>query len=291
MSPRLKKAAKISGFAVGVALVLAAIVAIARSAPTIAHLREVIVRPNWMFIALAMGAALGNIVGSGGMFFALVRRHGRITMREMQGLVAASSVLNYLPMRPGLVGRIAYQQVVSGIPLRRSTLSIVEAAVVCAATIMWMALAVTLVHFTGARVLGGIVAALPILAGLAYTWPSSAPWRVYFEAIFWRWIDLLSWSVRYGAVFAILGIDLTPESAASAACITAAANMIPFVGNGLGVREWAIGLAGPALATWTTDIGLAAELLNRAVDLVVVVPIGCASMPWIARAMRRATSK
>ena len=41
----------------------------------------------------------------------------------------------------------------------------------------------------------------------------------------------------------------------------------------------------------TTDIGLAAELLNRAVDLVVVVPIGCASMPWIARAMRRATSK
>jgi hypothetical protein len=64
--------------------------------------------------------------------------------------------------------------------------------------------------------------------------------------------------------------------------------MIPFLGNGLGVREWAIGLAGPALATWTTDTGLAAELLNRCLDLVVVVPLGLGVMPGIAKRIRNA---
>lgn len=290
MSPSLKKSAKVCGFTVGLALIIAAIIAIARSAPTLDHLRAVIVHPDWMVITAAACAALASVAAGGGMFHALVRRHGRISLFEMQRLIAASSVLNYLPLRPGLVGRIAYQQVVCEIPLRRSTLSIVEAAVLCAVSIVWLAFAVALVQFTQARVIGGVVAALPVFTALAYAWPSEAPWRVYCEALFWRWIDLLAWTVRYAAVFALLGIDLTPESAAAAACIAASANMIPFVGNGLGVREWAIGLAGPALATWTTDIGLAAELLNRAIDLVVVVPIGCASLPSIARAMRTATA-
>ncbi len=285
-----KKAVRVCGFAIGCALLVAAILAIARSAPTLDHVREVIIRPNWALITLAIVAALGNVVGSGGMFYALVRRHGRITLIEMQGLVAASSVLNYLPLRPGLVGRIAYQQVVSGIPVRRSTLSIIEAAVVCGLSIVWMAFAVALVHFAQARVMGGIVAALPICSALVFAATGEASWHVYLEAVFWRWIDLLAWSFRYAAVFALLGLDLTPERAAAAACLAAAANMVPFVGNGLGVREWAIGLAGPALASWTTDIGLAAELLNRVVDLVVVVPIGCAAMPKIARRLRRASA-
>ncbi len=290
MSPSLKRSAKVCGFIVGIALVIGAFVAIARSAPTVDHLRTAIVRPHWTAVAVALAAALANIAASGAMFHALVRLYGRITMLEMQALIAASSVLNYLPLRPGLVGRIAYQQVVCAIPLRRSTLSIVEAAVICALSIVWLALAVAVVHFTQARLIGGVVAALPILAALAYAWPSDSPTRVYFEAFFWRWIDLLAWTLRYAALFALLGVDLTPESAAAAACIAASANMIPFIGNGLGVREWAIGLAGPALATWPTDIGLAAELLNRAVDLIVVVPIGCACLPWIARAMRTATA-
>lgn len=125
--------------------------------------------------------------------------------------------------------------------------------------------------------------------GLAYLIPQHLLWRRFLEAIFWRWIDLLSWAVRYAAVFAMLGVDLSPESAASAACIAAAANMIPFLGNGLGVREWAIGLAGPALATWTTDTGLAAELINRCLDLVVVVPLGLVVMPGIAKRIRTAS--
>ncbi|MSQ91089.1 MAG: hypothetical protein EXS01_06840 [Phycisphaerales bacterium] len=291
MTPAKAKPLRLIGFILGVALLAAAIMAIARSAPTLEHLREVVVRPDAFLIVCVVAAALGSLIGSSGMFFALLRPFGRITLFEMVKLIAASSVLNYLPLRPGLFGRLAYQQIVSGIPMRRSVLSVVEAAVICAVSIFWMAAVVAIVRWTDARAVGGVLVALPILCGLALALPDRSRLRPYLEAIFWRWIDLIAWTVRYAVVFAMLGVELTPESAAAAACIAGAANMIPFLGNGLGVREWAIGLAGPALATWTTDIGLAAELINRAVELVVIVPIGWSSMPWIARAVRGATPK
>lgn len=289
MTSQSKKVLRAVGFVIGVALLGAAIAAIVRSAPTLDQLRAVIARPDGWLIASAVAATCGNLVGASGMFYALVRSFGRIGFFEMGKLIAASSVLNYLPMRPGLVGRVVHQEVVNAIPMRRSVLSIVEAAVICAVTVLWLAIAVAMIRFTSARAVGAIIAALPIFCGLTFLLPEHLLWRRFLEAIFWRWIDLLSWAVRYAAVFAMLGVDLSPESAASAACIAAAANMIPFLGNGLGVREWAIGLAGPALATWTTDTGLAAELINRCLDLVVVVPLGFSVMPGIAKRIRNAS--
>ena len=286
MTPQAKRAARAIGFVVGVVLVGAALIAIVRSAPTLDQLRAVIARPDGWLIAWAVAATVGNLIGASGMFYALVRPFGQITFFEMGKLIAASSVLNYLPMRPGLVGRVVHQEVVNRIPMRRSVLSIVEAAVICAFTVFWLALAVAMIRFTSTRVIGGVVAALPIFCGLAYAMPQEMRSRRFFEAIFWRWMDLLLWTVRYAVVFEMLGIDLNLESAAAAACIAGAANMIPFIGNGLGVREWAIGLAGPALATWTTDTGLAAELLNRCLDLIVVAPIGIGVMPGIAKRIR-----
>ncbi|MDA0214769.1 MAG: hypothetical protein O2875_05330 [Planctomycetota bacterium] len=289
MTSQSKKVLRTVGFVVGLALLGAAIAAIVRSAPTLDQLRAVIARPDGWLIAWAVAATIGNLVGASGMFYALVGPFGRITFLEMGKLIAASSVLNYLPMRPGLVGRVVHQEVVNAIPMRRSVLSIVEAAVICAVTVLWLALAVAMIRFTSARAVGAMIAALPIFCGLAFLIPEHLLWRRFLQAIFWRWIDLLSWAVRYAVVFAMLGVELSPESAATAACISAAANMIPFLGNGLGVREWAIGLAGPVLATWTTDIGLAAELINRCLDLVVVVPLGIGVMPGIAKRIRTAS--
>lgn len=290
MTPAGKKVARLVGFIVGVILVVTAIIAIVRSAPTLDQLRIAVSKPNpWLIITAAL-ATLASIIGGGGMFYALVRAFGRITFFEMCKLIAASSVLNYLPMRPGLVGRVVHQEVVNGIPIRRSVYSIIEAAVICAITILWLAAAIAMMHWTSQRIVGAMIVALPILSALAYAMPERMPMRRFLEAIFWRWIDLLAWTLRYAMVFAMLGVDLPIESAATAACIAGAANMIPFLGNGLGVREWAIGLAGPALASWTTDTGLAVELVNRCFDLVVVVPIGLCVMPGIAKRIRVATA-
>jgi hypothetical protein len=54
-------------------------------------------------------------------------------------------------------------------------------------------------------------------------------------------------------------------------------------GNGLGVREWVTGLLAPSLAGVATPDALAAELLNRAVEVLLVVPAGLACTPTLAR--------
>lgn len=271
---------------VGIGLLIGALVAIARSAPTIDQLRSVLARPDGVLIVGAIAAAFCNLVGSGGLFYALLRHHGRVGFWQMQALIASSTVLNFVPLRPGLVGRVAYQAVVCGIPIKRSMMSIAEAAIICAATTAWLALAVFLLRTFSTPVAGAVVGAAPVLLGVTLAMDAKGAYRAYLEAIFWRWLDLLAWVARYWIVFAMLGVPLTIEGAATAACIGSAANLIPLVGSGLGVREWAIGLAGPALASWSTDSGLAAELLNRCIDMLVVVPIGLWAMPRIEGELR-----
>ncbi|MFM8818671.1 MAG: hypothetical protein ACKOHI_12515, partial [Phycisphaerales bacterium] len=58
--------------------------------------------------------------------------------------------------------------------------------------------------------------------------------------------------------------------------------LTPFIGNGLGVREWAVGLAAPLLGGYETDAGLAAQLTGRAVDALMVVAMGGPALAWIA---------
>ena len=272
----------------GVSLVVIAIVAVARNAPTLDHLKLAVAHPDWRLLLAGLVCALANIAACGGLFHALVKRHGRVGLFEMQMLVVVSALLNYAPLRPGLVGRVAYQRLVGGITVRRSTLALVEAAIICAASIGWLALAAAVAGVWHERLLGGVMAAVPLLGALVMTTLTQRPWMIYSEAIFWRWIDLLAWTGRYWCVFALVGVDLDIESAAIAACVGSAASLLPFVGNGLGVREWAIGLAGPALSRWPTDMGLAADLLNRAIDLVTVVPLGLLALPICVRRMRTA---
>ncbi len=64
-------------------------------------------------------------------------------------------------------------------------------------------------------------------------------------------------------------------------CVSVVAMLVPFVSNGLGIREWAIGLFAPFLGDSTLEIGLTAELVNRAAEIVVVVVAGVAAIVWL----------
>jgi uncharacterized membrane-anchored protein len=59
------------------------------------------------------------------------------------------------------------------------------------------------------------------------------------------------------------------------------------VGNGLGVREWAVAVAAPVLGGYERDAGLAAELVGRAVDVAVAVPLGLLAAAWLIRRVAR----
>jgi hypothetical protein len=90
-------------------------------------------------------------------------------------------------------------------------------------------------------------------------------------------IALQSW-----AAFRLSGWDIEPLTAVGVAVVAGAANLTPFIGNGLGVREWAVGLAAPLLGGYETDAGLAAQLTGRAVDAAMAVAMGGPAIAWIA---------
>jgi hypothetical protein len=96
--------------------------------------------------------------------------------------------------------------------------------------------------------------------------------------------------VHAWAAFRLSGWDIAPQTAIGAALVASAANLVPFIGNGLGIREWAVALAAPVLGGYERDAGLAAELTGRAVDVAVAVPLGLASFAWLVRRLRAAAT-
>jgi hypothetical protein len=67
--------------------------------------------------------------------------------------------------------------------------------------------------------------------------------------------------------------------------------LVPIVGNGLGLREWAVGLAAPLLTPYVLGLGLAADLVNRATELVVILVLGLGGMAWLTWHARKQRSE
>ncbi|HWB19435.1 MAG TPA: hypothetical protein VG711_03975, partial [Phycisphaerales bacterium] len=104
-------------------------------------------------------------------------------------------------------------------------------------------------------------------------------------------IDVAAWTLRYVAAFAIIDRHLSWDSALCLACAGTLANSIPFIGNGLGIREWTIALLSPLLADSPAQWGVTAELINRAVELLVIIPAGSAGFLVLAHFTARWKSR
>ena len=128
------------------------------------------------------------------------------------------------------------------------------------------------------------VLAPAVAAGALSLHPATRRWTL--PALL-RWADLLAWAVRYHAAFALIGAPVGWETAVGLACVSVIAMLVPFVSNGLGLREWAVGLLAPFLAGYSMQEGIAAELVNRAAEIVVILGLGLAGSVWVTRSWRR----
>ncbi|MCB1281548.1 MAG: hypothetical protein KDB18_08490, partial [Salinibacterium sp.] len=123
--------------------------------------------------------------------------------------------------------------------------------------------------------------------------PDQHHWRIMI-ATGWRWGDMLLWAARYAVVFILVGEPVTWARATQFALISQIALVIPLVGNGLGLREWAIGaFAGrgsgePQSLAQSAAVGVTADLVNRAAELIVLVPLGALAGVLLARRARAA---
>ncbi|MFM9996252.1 MAG: hypothetical protein ACKVU4_10680 [Phycisphaerales bacterium] len=280
------------GFVVGVALLGAAVWAVGTQ--EFAALRSVAAEQFGLVLALAALAAVNWLLMSE-VFHALMTPYGVVSRREMRALIGASWLLNYLPMRPGLLGRVAYHKAVNGIAVTDSAKA-VAANIGCGLVSLGCGLLAPL----AARVwpqddaAWSVAFSVPLVGLVACSLSCGAAGlpraRSWAYAALLRYLDLMVWGVRYFVVFMIVGHELHPVEAAAIAVVSQVASLVPIVGNGLGIREWAVGLTAAALPVWMRgegelgrEVGLAADLVNRAAEVAAAVPVGLFAAWWLAR--------
>ncbi len=244
--------------------------------------------PVWLGVVLVVVPAL-SWLASAGALWALTRRFGQVSLGEMVGLVGSAWLLNYLPLKPGLVGRLAYHKRVNGIPIRKSARVLIE-SVVMTAIAGGMVLSVGVCAQAGliSQTVEITLVAVPLalLAVACVVRPPSTRGGWLVLAMLFRYFDMLVWIARYWAIFHALGRPIGLDDCVLIASASQLAIIVPITGNGLGVREWAVGLTAAAVGG-ELEIALAADLVNRAAEILVAVPIGLLCARAVASRYKR----
>lgn len=284
---RPRRLLQLAGLAVGLALLGAAVATVWRSRADLDAALAALRDPPPGATALVLASVVAGVFLSGLLFHELTKRFGAVPFWEMQCLIAAASLANYLPLKPGFIGRIAYLRARHGIRATDGVRTIVEA--------MGLTL-LACIGFIGALVLlreSGIAGGWALLAPVALS-PILLARNSWFvaRALVIRQCELALWTLRYWAVFRLVGTPVELDAAVVLASVSVLATLVPFVSNGLGLREWVIGLLAPlvAHASVSTSQAIVAELVHRVAELVVIVPLGLLGFAVLARLdLRRLT--
>jgi hypothetical protein len=280
-APRAR-AQRIVGFVVGVALFGAAVWAITHGGADLEASLRAARSAHWSVVALVLGLPVLNWLLVSVAFRVLHSRYAPVGWGEMAALIGSAWLLNYLPLKPGMFGRIAYHKHVNGIRYADSARVIAISVGLSAGSIGALALIALLAGATGG---GSWLWCVPVpvgLVALALATASRGPWawRLAVAGLM-RYLDMMVWIARYAAAFALVGIPLDFRTSLFVAVVSQVAIMLPIAGNGLGIREWGVRLA-------TEPAGLLADVVNRAAELTVSLPIGVAGTVWATRRLGRA---
>jgi len=239
-------------------------------------------------VLLALALPLANWLLISASFTVLYRPETRVPMGEMSTLVAAAWLLNYLPLRPGLVARVAYHKRRHQITVRRSIQVLVVSSMLSGLSALVCSAVAILLPASAPPwgVAGGIL--MPMLAMLAGI--PSERFRRLSLVFCLRYLDLLVWVGRYWAVFAIIGVPLSLRESVALAIVSQIALLVPVAGNGLGLREWAIGLLAGVLPAFAgaegTPTGLAGDLVHRGFELGGALLVGVPALFLLSRSLR-----
>ena len=272
---------------------VAAVLLLAAAMATVVKHREMIVtalaairHPGPWDIAVLLGTVLANVALTGLMFSVLMSRYGRVGVLEMQALIAAAALANFLPLRPGLFGRAAYHKAFNDIPVA-ATFKVTLMAMALSVTIAaYLAMALFTAGHTTIQLWVMVAVPVPVLAAAAVLRRS----RAIVVAGLLRYVEVILLAVRYHVAFALIGSPIEHASALTISCVSLVATLVPLTGNGLGLREWAVGIAAPLVTPWVVEMGLAADLLNRAAEVLLVLPLGVGAFAWLGWRRRSGAS-
>lgn len=248
-------------------------------------------------VLAAIALPLVGWLSTSAAFCLLSRRYAPVPFSDMAMLIGASWLLNHLPFRPGMVGRVAFHKKYHGMAIGQCIRVMLGAMGLTALSlVMLLAVAVAVSRIDQPVAQGACLAAPTLLTALAAGVAracGSPRWRE-LGALAARSIDMLSWVGRYAIVFSLIGEPLELGQLVAIAAVCQVAMVVPITGNGLGLREWAVGLtlasvAGAGLREQAAAVGLTADLVNRAAETLLAVPVGLACSWLLARKVRKAS--
>jgi hypothetical protein len=297
---------RVAGFVLGLLFLAAAGCVLFRQRDELSTAWSAARAAPWSLILAVALLPLGNWGLTSAIFWVLTRRYARVGGWEMAALLGSAWLLNMLPFKPGLVGRVAYHRQISRIPVVTSVLVTITAMLTGVFGIA-VALAAQLAIDRSLRaqappamfvVMIGVV--LGLAAGLAaiLAWRTrvaglpmfSGPWAVS-AAVLLRVADTHVWSLRYALAFRLIGHEQAYGVCVVVASVSQIAAQLPVQ---FGLREWAVGgssgLLGSRSSTLTSASaapGLTVDLLSRAAEICCALPVGLVSSLWIWRRLRR----
>jgi len=222
----------------------------------------------------------------------------------MLSLNAASWLLNYTPFKAGLIGRISYLKYLHGVGLLAALVSnMLIFALFGTACVITLFVTVWLRDFGPAWfvacALALLLASILLTVGFRSLVPSRVPLRGVLSSgslssaayllisLLLQCVILFFNALRWWLVFRILGANIDLSNAWILAIVHMLASLIG-PANGLGLREWVVGMSGGLLLTgpgsaFSLADGLAASLVDRAAEALVIVLAGVLSLIFLPR--------
>ena len=156
---RSRRSRALIGFAIGVLLLGAAVWGFVSQSQAVEQAWKSLREAHPLVFVLLLALPLVNWVLSSEVFLALTRRFASVPRTDMLGLIGAAWLLNYLPLRPGLFGRVAFHKSVHGVRVRDSARVILQSI---------MASGVALGLLAGAVLLSRSLGPAPLFALLVF---------------------------------------------------------------------------------------------------------------------------
>lgn len=263
------------------------------------HPWRIIRDANLWLVAGMFVCSLANLLFNGTIFWLTIRPIQNVGWPNMQRLNLVGNALNYLPLRPGLFLRVGYHMRVDRLGILQigawfAAIAVVMLLVigVCGAAILihphvdLMFAAILIAGLVG----GGWMTYLIFGHPLVVRYGKGADRMLRSHRVLWpmlglRLLDVLAFSGRVGCAAAIVGVKF--DSGGSILLLGLVAILLRLLPVQLGFREVLLGLAATRIgATAMTGQELDAAffallaLTESAGEMLVVIPLGAASLPW-----------
>jgi hypothetical protein len=290
--PLRKAMVQLLGFAIGIALLAWCIHAAIKGGGE--GWQKIRSADTWLIAGL-IGCTIVSLLCNGAMFWIVVRPLHPLRLVDMQLFNLAAGVLNYAPVRAGLLARIAYHVRVDRIGLLTIggwfaaigytlvlTLSAIVLATVIRPTFDWIWALLIVAQLVVGGLITGSVMGLPIVQRIGRGMDRMLRERAaLWGAIVLRLIDVAAYTGRMWCAARILEIQLSLSSVLLLSIAAIAVSMNPL--GRIGFRE-------AGVAFFAAYLGMSGEdfeaqrsqlaLIESAGEAIITIPLGAIALLW-----------